>query len=104
MKTKSELTIMQVSLDAEAKALLWQEYGIDIDSDLFYPRLDFVSKCMFTAETEEARRSLISFLNATLKFKNKKRVVKVLNPVATVESPKHKKAVFEVHYDKQALK
>ena len=99
MKTEPELATTQVYLDEEKKALLWQEYGIDADSDLFDPRLDFVAKRLLTAETKESKKSLISFLNATLKFKNKKRVVKVLNPVTTVTSQKHKKTVFDVRVE-----
>ena len=97
--TVVEQSIIYTSLDEDKKALFKQEYGIDIDSDLFDPRLDFVSKRILTAETKESKKALISFLNATLKLKGKKKIVKVLNPVTTVDSEKQKKSVFDVRVE-----
>ena len=96
---EAEFPAIHVYSAEEKKALFKREYGIDIDSDLFDPRLDFVSKRILTADTEESRKALISFLNATLRFKGKKRIVKVLNPVTTVDSKKHKKSVFDVRVE-----
>ncbi|MCL2398745.1 MAG: Rpn family recombination-promoting nuclease/putative transposase [Defluviitaleaceae bacterium] len=98
-KTEAELATMHVYLDEDKKALIKQEYGIDVDSELFDPRLDFVSKRILAADTEESKKALVSFLNAALKLKNKKRVVKVLNPVTTVESSSHKKSIFDVRVE-----
>ena len=97
-KTEAELA-MHVYLDEDKKALIKQEYGIDVDSELFDPRLDFVSKRILAADSEESGKALVSFLNAALKLKNKKRVVKVLNPVTTVENPNHKKSIFDVRVE-----
>ena len=94
-----EQPIIYSNLDEDKKALFKQEYGIDIDSDLFDPRLDFVSKRILTAETKESKKALISFLNATLKLRGKKKIVKVLNPVTTVDSEKQKKSVFDVRVE-----
>ena len=96
---EAEFPAIHVYSTEERKALFKREYGIDIDSDLFDPRLDFVSKRILTADTEESRKALISFLNATLRFKGKKRIVNVLNPVTTVDSKKHKKSVFDVRVE-----
>ena len=97
--SEAEFPAIHVYSAEEKKALFKREYGIDIDGDLFDPRLDFVSKRILTADTEESRKALISFLNATLKLKGKKRIVKVLNPVTTVDSAKQKKSVFDVRVE-----
>jgi len=97
--TVVEQPIIYSNLDEDKKALFKQEYGIDIDSDLFDPRLDFVSKRILTAETKESKKALVSFLNATLKLKGRKKIVNVLNPVTTVDSEKQKKSVFDVRVE-----
>ena len=94
--TDIEFFATYIHLSEEIKALFKLEYGINVDSDLFDPRLDFVSKRILTANTNESRLALISFLNAALKFKGKRRVAKVKNPVTTVENKNQKKSVFDV--------
>ena len=51
--------------------------------DLYDPRLDFVAKRIFTAETPEFKQALIAFLNASLRLTKAQRIVDltIISPV-----------------------
>jgi len=88
----------RVSISDDKKALLQQVFEIDVDSDLFDPRLDYVAKRIFTAETAESKKALIAFLNAALQIYEKNKIVdlSVISPVIPVDNIKNKKPVFDI--------
>jgi predicted transposase/invertase (TIGR01784 family) len=85
-------------LDDEKKALIRQTFGINVDSDLFDPRYDYVAKRILTAESPESKQALISLLNAALKLVNKESVIDltVINPELPVDNNKFKKSRFDI--------
>lgn len=85
-------------LSIENKMFIRQTLGIDIDGDLFDPRLDYVTKRIFTAETPESKQALISFLNAALCLPKRQRIIdlSVISPVIPVDNKKKKKPIFDI--------
>jgi len=88
----------RILLDQDKKAQLRQVFGIDVDSDLFDPRFDYVAKRILTAETPESKTALISLLNASLKLVDAEVIVDltVINPEIPVDSRQYKKSRFDI--------
>ena len=85
---------IRIYIDTEKKALIQQTFGIDIDSELFDPRLDYVAKRILAAESPESKKALISFLNAAIKLKASYKIIDltVINTEIPVDSPNYKKS------------
>ena len=85
-------------LNAEAKTQVWEWLGIDPDSELLSPMVDYIFKLAFTADTTESKLALIDFINSALALNSVERIVElsVVNPEIPVESKRHKKAVFDI--------
>jgi len=89
---------LRIYLDEEKKSLIHQYFGIDIDSELFDPRFDYVVKRIFAADTAESKLALTSFLNAALGLSGHKKIadVVVINTHVPVDDKRYKKSVFDI--------
>ena len=85
-------------LDAVKKQQILQLFGIDVDSDLFDLRLDYVAKRVLTHESPESKKALIGFLNASLVPVGLVPIIDltIISPELTVDSVTHKKARFDI--------
>lgn len=90
--------VSRILLSDAEKALILQEFGIDVNSDLLDPRLDFVAKRIFTADSMESKTALISFLNAMICLSGKGRItdLTVINTEVPVDDIKYKKSIFDI--------
>jgi predicted transposase/invertase (TIGR01784 family) len=72
--------------------------GIDVDSDLFSPMVDYIFKRVFTAEDTRSKIALIDLLNSVLKFEGTEKIVDliVMNPEIPVDIGTRKKAIFDI--------
>ncbi len=88
----------KVLLDDEKKKRLQETLGINVDSDLFDPRYDYVFKRIFTADNEESKYALIDFLNSVLRFEGDAVItdLTVINAEIPVDSKDYKKSVFDL--------
>ena len=89
---------VQTFMDDEKKALIRQFFGVDVDSDLFDPRYDYVAKRILTAENPESKRALIDLINSSLKLVCGGTVVDltVINTELPVDSKNYKKSRFDI--------
>ena len=89
---------MYVIMDESKKKQIRQIFGINVDSELFDPRLDYVAKRILTAESHESKQALINFLNAALKSVGMDTIVDltVISPKISVDSADHKKSRFDI--------
>ena len=89
---------VQVLMDENKKAQIREAFGIDVDSDLFDPRFDYVAKRILTAENTDSKFALIDLLNSAIALVGGEPVIDltVINPEPPVDSGKHKKSKFDV--------
>jgi predicted transposase/invertase (TIGR01784 family) len=80
------------------KESIRQHFGIDVDSDIFSPIVDYAFKRLFTADEKRSKLALIDFLNSVLEFEKAKPIVDltVTNPEIPVDVAASKKAVFDI--------
>jgi len=73
-------------------------YGIDVDSDLFSPMVDYIFKRIFTAEDARSKIALLDLLNSVLKLEDTREIVDftVMNPEIPVDVGVRKKSVFDI--------
>ena len=85
-------------MDKKIKALIREWININIDSDLFDPRFDYVAKRMLTHENPESKKALISLINASLELVGGETVVDltIINPEPSVDAPNYKKSRFDI--------
>lgn len=88
----------RIYIDADKKALIQQVFGVDLNSELFDPRFDYVAKRILTAESPQSKKALISFLNAALKFKADNSIIDlvIINTEIPVDSKNYKKSKFDI--------
>jgi len=89
---------IKLSLTDEGKALLAEEAGLNLDSDLFDPRFDYVFKRIFTADSQKSKAALINFLNSVLRFTGDGIItdLTVISSEIPVDYREYKKSVFDV--------
>ena len=89
---------VHIFIDGEKKALIHQVFDIDLNSDLFDPRYDYVAKRVLTAENPKSKQALIDLLNSALKLVDGDSVVDltVINPEIPVDGKHHKKSKFDI--------
>ena len=84
---------------AEIQSLISQQeaeiLGVNINSNRFDPKLDFVFKAIFTSDREESRIARIDFLSAILKLDIESADV-IQNELAVL-SANEKKSTFDIH-------
>jgi len=87
-----------IFIDDEKKALIRQFFGIDVDSDLFDPRYDYVAKRILTAENPESKQALIDLINSSLKLVSGETIIDltVINSELPVDSKNYKKSRFDI--------
>ena len=91
-------TVQMPKLTNAIKLKIKEWYGIDIDSDLFSPMVDYVFKRIFTADDARSKIALLDLLNSVLELEGTGRIVDfvVINPEISVDAKTHKKAVFDI--------
>ena len=89
---------VHIFIDDEKKTLIRQVFDIDLNSDLFDPRYDYVAKRVLTAENPESKQALIDLLNSALKLLDGEVVVDltVINPEIPVDGKHYKKSKFDI--------
>jgi predicted transposase/invertase (TIGR01784 family) len=85
-------------LDGALRAKIQEWLGIDIDSDLFSPMVDYIFKRIFIAEDSRSKIALLDLLNSLLDVED---IVKIenftiMNAEIPVEAGTHKKAIFDI--------
>ena len=65
----------RVLIDENKKALIREAFDIDLNSDLFDPRFDYVAKRVLTAETPDSKLALIDLLNSAISLVNGEPVI-----------------------------
>jgi len=90
--------IKLTKLTDNEKALLAEEAGLNLDSDLFDPRFDYVFKRIFTADDKRSKAALINFLNSVLRFEGDGIIndLIVISSEIPVDYREYKKAIFDV--------
>jgi predicted transposase/invertase (TIGR01784 family) len=85
-------------MDEATKYSIKQYFGIDVDSEVFSPIVDYVFKRIFTADEKRSEIALIDFLNSVLEFEGGKIIegVTVVNPQIPVDIAARKKSIFDV--------
>jgi len=85
-------------LNRETKESIRQHFGIDIDSELFSPIVDYAFKRIFSADEVRSKIALIDFLNSVLEFEETQQIadLTVINPEIPVDVATSKKAVFDI--------
>jgi predicted transposase/invertase (TIGR01784 family) len=86
------------ALDITAKESIKEYFGIDVDSDIFSPMVDYAFKRIFTADEERSKIALIDFLNSVLEFEDANNIVDltVINSQIPVDIITRKKAIFDI--------
>jgi len=86
------------TLDITAKESIKAYFGIDVDSDIFSPMVDYAFKRVFTADEERSKIALIDFLNSVLEYKDTRSIVDltVINSEIPVDIITRKKAIFDI--------
>ena len=74
-------------LNDTVKAKIKQWYGIDVDSDLFSPMVDFIFKRIFIADDIRSKTALLDLLNSLLGLDGAEKIVDlvVINPDIPVD-------------------
>ena len=85
-------------LTAAVKKKIKDWYGIDLDSELLSPMVDYIFKRIFIAEDSRSKAALLDLLNSVLKGAGAKEIVDfvVVNPEIPVDVGTRKKAVFDI--------
>jgi len=91
------VTSVSVMTD-ENKKRIKEYYGVDVDSDLLSPMVDYIFKRLFSADDKRSKIALIDLLNSVLKLEGAGKIVDlvVINPGIPVEAEKRKKAIFDI--------
>jgi predicted transposase/invertase (TIGR01784 family) len=86
------------ALTGALKSRIKECYGIDVDSDLFSPMMDYVFKRIFTADDIRSKIALLDLLNSVLNLEGAGKIVDlvVINPKIPVDVGTLKKAVFDI--------
>jgi len=85
-------------LNIETKESIKQHFGIDVDSEIFSPIVDYAFKRIFTADEVRSKIALMDFLNSVLEFEKAKQIVDltVINPEIPIDIATSKKSVFDI--------
>ncbi len=86
------------TIDQATKQSIKQYLGIDIDSELFNPTVDFAFKRIFTADEVRSKIALLDFLNSIMEFEGEDRIedITVINPDIPVDIQTRKKSIFDI--------
>ena len=91
-------TIEMPGLNSALKLKIKEWYGIDIDSDLFSPMVDYIFKRIFIADDARSKIALLDLLNSMLELEGAGKIVDfvIINQEIPVDAKKHKKTVFDI--------
>ena len=88
----------KTAITDEQKQLIKSELGIDPDSELLSPMVDFIFKRIFTSDEKSSKGALIDFVNCILEFEGDCKIVDltVVNPQIPVVNKTHKQSIFDI--------
>ena len=80
------------------KAKIKEWYGIDVDSDVLSPMVDYIFKRIFIADDARSEAALIDLLNSLLELEGSEKIAQILvvNPEIPVDAGRRKKAIFDI--------
>ena len=86
------------SMDEASKRAIKQMWGIDVESEILSPLMDYVFKRIFTADEANSKAALIDFINSILAHENDDEIVDltIVNPQIPVERSTEKKSIFDI--------
>jgi predicted transposase/invertase (TIGR01784 family) len=91
-------TIAAPIISGALREIIRERFGINIDSYVFSPMVDYIFKLIFTADDSRSKIALLDLLNSLLELEGTNKIIDctVINAEIPVVSKKHKKAVFDI--------